>query len=187
MFWLTSETGLSYSSIQSHQQIELISSICVDALAFWPTPVWTKTQGVVNWMDSKGLKIKFIKDNIHQTSVLQVFFFTFHTSHLFGWWSLVTCDHVVDSVHLWSISFAWTETSPSRFCILLLILKTLLTSTFSSGSTRARWKNKNQNKDTHTLILVGNCVMTPICFLHFYDLSTPFAFKSGQTPITTQS
>ena len=128
----------------------------------------------------------------HQISVLQFAF-----SHVTFIWVVVTCDHVIDSVHLRSISFAWTKTSPSLFCILLLILKTLLapllipktllTSSFSAGSSRARWETKNQNKDTHTLILVGNCVMTPICFLHFYDLSTPFAFKSGQTPITTQS
>ena len=85
---IDNETGLRYSSIQSHQQIELISSIGVDALAFWPTPVWTKTQGVVNWMDSKGLKIKFIKDNIRQTSVLQSLLF--HISHLIFIWVVVT-------------------------------------------------------------------------------------------------
>ena len=70
----------------------------------------------------KRLKIKFI-ELWHQISVLQFAF-----SHVTFIWVVVTCDHVVDSVHLWSISFAWTETSPSLFCIMLLILKTLLAS-----------------------------------------------------------
>ena len=45
--------------------------------------------------------------------------------------------------------------------------------------TRARWdwsrRPKFQNWDLHTWILMGNWILNLICFLQFFDLSTPFA------------
>ena len=45
--------------------------------------------------------------------------------------------------------------------------------------TRARWdwpqRPKFQNWDLHTWISIGNWILNLICFLQFFDLSTPFA------------
>ena len=44
---------------------------------------------------------------------------------------------------------------------------------------RARWdwpqRPKFQNWDLHTWISIGNWILNLICFLQFFDLSTPFA------------
>ena len=69
--------------------------------------------------------LKRFKDKIHWAMASNLSFASLLFSHFTFIRVRVTCDHVVDSVHLWSISFAWTETSPLLFCILLLILKTL--------------------------------------------------------------
>ena len=42
---------------------------------------------------------------------------------------------------------------------------------------RAHRKIKNQNRDWHTWIFIGNWILNLICFLQFLDLSTPSAAK----------
>ena len=44
-------------------------------------------------------------------------------------------------------------------------------------TTRAHREIKNQNKDSHTWIFIGNWILNLICFLQFFDLSTPSAAK----------
>ena len=46
-----------------------------------------------------------------------------------------------------------------------------------NGALRLGEKPKNQNPVSHTWILMGNCILKLICFLHFFDLSTPSAAK----------
>ena len=42
---------------------------------------------------------------------------------------------------------------------------------------RAHREIKNQNRDSHTWIFIGNWILNLICFLQFFDLSTPSAAK----------
>ena len=42
---------------------------------------------------------------------------------------------------------------------------------------RAHREIKNQNKDSHTWIFIGNWILNLICFLQFFDLSTPSAIS----------
>ena len=42
---------------------------------------------------------------------------------------------------------------------------------------RAHREIKNQNRDSHTWIFIGNRILNLICFLQFFDLSTPSAAK----------
>ena len=42
---------------------------------------------------------------------------------------------------------------------------------------RAHREIKNQNRDSHTWIFIGNQILKLICFLQFFDLSTPSAAK----------
>ena len=46
-------------------------------------------------------------------------------------------------------------------------------------SNRAHREIKNQNRDSHTWIFIGNRILKLICFLQFFDLSTPSAAKMG--------
>ena len=44
-------------------------------------------------------------------------------------------------------------------------------------SIRAHREIKNQNRDSHTWIFIGNQILMWVCFLHFFDLSTSSAAK----------
>ena len=43
--------------------------------------------------------------------------------------------------------------------------------------TRAHREIKNQNRDSHTWIFIGNWILMWVCFLHFFYLSTSSAAK----------
>ena len=56
--------------------------------------------------------------------------------------------------------------------ILMIILPLLM-----RMNNRAHREIKNQNRDSHTWIFIGNWILNLICFLQFFDLSTPSAAK----------
>ena len=61
------------------------------------------------------------------------------------------------------------------FAAMMLVVNSLFI--LNGMAIRAHQEFKNQNRDSHTWIFIGNRILNLICFLQFFDLSTPSAAK----------
>ena len=78
---------------------------------------------------------------------------------------------------LWPIDHMTMKRLLLVICLLIFYLD--IACTLLGTCNRARWdwpqRPKFQNWDLHTWISIGNWILNLICFLQFFDLSTPFA------------